>query len=226
MFNPEKLLGGLIRSSMRGSSAGKLFKGSAALGLLGVALEAAEQYLGNQKQPSPPGGRADGAPPAPPPPPTSAGTPPAGPPPPPSAPTRDMPPAPPKPDTETKKAILLIRAMIAAANADGVIDTRERDRILKRLRSIDPSPEEKTFIVNELRAPATLEDITRQVDHRQLALQVYAVSLLAIKVDTDAEHRYMRRLAQKLDIDTKTIQAIAQKIGVSPPPERPPTKGE
>lgn len=230
MFNPEKLLGGLIRSSMRGSRAGGLLKGSAALGLLGVALEAAEHFIGNQQQPNPMDRKTNRPPPAPtrstgapPPPPPGA---PKGPPPPPSARPRGIPPDQPKPDTETKKTVLLIRAMIAAAHADGLIDPRERDRILKRLRAIELSPEEQTFIVNELRAPAALEDITRQVDHRQLALQVYAVSLLAIKVDTDAEHDYLRRLAQKLSLDTKTIQAIAKKIGVSPPPDRPPIKGE
>ena len=230
MFNPEKLLGGLIRSSIRGSSAGSLLKGGAALGLLGVALEAAEHFLGNQHQPNPPDRRTGGPPPAPTPPTGAPPSPPpgvpTGPPPPPSARPQGIPPDQPKPDEETKKTVLLIRAMIAAANADGVIDPRERDRILKRLRAIDLSPEEKTFIVNELRAPTTLEDITRQVDHRQLALQVYAVSLLAIKVDTNAEHRYMHRLGQELSLDTKTIQTIAKKIGVTPPLERPPIKGE
>jgi len=230
MFNPEKLLGGLIRSSIRGSRAGSLLKGGAALGLLGVALEAAEHFLGNQHQPNLLDRRAGGPPPVPtrptdvsPPPPPGV---PTGPPPPPSARPQGIPPDPPNPDTETKKTVLLIRAMIAAANADGVIDSHERDRILQRLRAIDLSPEEQTFIVNELRTPATLEDITRQVDHRQLALQVYAVSLLAITVDTDAEHDYLRRLAQKLSLDKQTIQAIAQKIGVTASPDRPPIKGE
>ena len=39
MFNPEKLLGGLIRSSTRGSRGGLrgLMSGGAALGVLGVA---------------------------------------------------------------------------------------------------------------------------------------------------------------------------------------------
>jgi uncharacterized membrane protein YebE (DUF533 family) len=231
MFNPEKLLGGLIRSTMRGSGAGNLFKGSAALGLLGVAMEAAEHYLGNQQQPKPPDGRMGGPPPAPPSPPknplpTPASDVSSGPPPPPPARSQGPPPDKLKPNTGTEKAVLLIRAMIAVANADGVIDPRERDRILKRLQTIDLSPEEQTFIAAEFQAPATLEDITSQVDNRQLALQVCAVSLLAIKVDTDAEHRYMRRLAQKLNLDTKTIQAIAKKIGVTLPPERPPIKGE
>ena len=151
---------------------------------------------------------------------------PKGPPPPPAARPQGPPPDPPQPDTKSQKAVLLIRAMIAAANADGVIDPRERDRILKRLKAIDLSPEEKTFITREFQTPATLDAIAGQVDDRQLAMQVYAVSLLAITVDTDSEHRYMRHLAQKLSLDTKTIQAIAKKIGAAPLPASPPGKGE
>jgi uncharacterized membrane protein YebE (DUF533 family) len=221
MFNPEKLLGGLIRSTTRGSSAGSLLKGGAALGLLGVAIEAAEHYLGNQQQTTPPGSRPRSAPPVPPPsataaPASSPGTSP-GPPPPPGSRAQAIPPEPPDRETAANKAVLLIRAMIAAANADGVIDQAERDRILKKLQSVDLSPEEQAFITKELLSPSSLEDITRQVDHRQLAMQVYAVSLIAVRVDTDAEHHYMRALAQQLDLDEKTIRAIAEKVGSLPP---------
>lgn len=116
--------------------------------------------------------------------------------------------------------------MIAAANADGVIDQREGNRILKRLKSVDLSPEEKTFITREFQAPATLDAIVGQVEDRQSAMQVYAVSLLAITVDTDSELRYMQDLAQKLNLDPKTIQSIAKKIGAAPLPASPPGKGE
>ena len=47
--------------------------------------------------------------------------------------------------------------MIAAANADGVIDQTERDNILGRLQAVDLSPEEHAFIAQELLAPADLD---------------------------------------------------------------------
>ncbi len=230
MFNPEKLLGGLIRSTARGSSAGSLLKGGAALGLLGVAIEAAEHYLSNQQQTTPPDRRPYSTPPVPPPPatalPTASPGASPGPPPPPRTRPEAIPPDPPDRETAANKAVLLIRAMIAAANADGVIDQAERDRILKKLQAVDLSPEEQAFIVKELLSPSSLEDIARQVDHRQLAMQVYAVSLMAIRVDTDAEHHYMNSLARQLDLDEKTIRAIAEKIGSPHPPGPPSTKGE
>lgn len=46
MFKAERLLGGLIRGGMRrsGGGLGSLVSGGAALGLVGVAMEAVEHY--------------------------------------------------------------------------------------------------------------------------------------------------------------------------------------
>ena len=62
---------------------------------------------------------------------------------------------------ETPDAVLLIRAMIAAANADGVIDGDERRRILERLEVVGLDEEEKAFIAQELLSPADLEGLSR-----------------------------------------------------------------
>ncbi|HAY37872.1 MAG TPA: hypothetical protein DCY53_00135 [Desulfobacteraceae bacterium] len=53
MFNPEKLLGGLLMGgSRRRSGLGNLISGGAALGLAGVAMEAMEHFLDKPKPPA------------------------------------------------------------------------------------------------------------------------------------------------------------------------------
>ncbi len=225
MFNPEKLLGGLIRSSTRGSRGGLggLVSGGVALGALGVAMEAVEHFM-NKPQHS--GAPASAGPPpmpgsAPPPMPGSAPPPPptpgastAAPPPPPMAgrAVPDTPPPSPDQDPDNTAAVLLIRAMIAAANADGVIDETEREAILGRLRTVDLSPEEQAFITQELFAPADLETIVSGVTSSDLAQQVYAVSLMAIDVDTEKERRYMATLADRLGLDQGAVAQITRSL--------------
>jgi uncharacterized membrane protein YebE (DUF533 family) len=102
--------------------------------------------------------------------------------------------------------------MIAAANADGVIDETERKAILGRLQTVDLSPEEQAFITQELFSPADLETIVRGVTSSDLARQVYAVSLMAIDVDTEKERRYMETLANRLGLDDTTIQQIQRSL--------------
>lgn len=104
--------------------------------------------------------------------------------------------------------------MIAAANADGTIDQAERSRILGQLQRLYLTPEEQSFMVQELLAPANLDAIVREVRTTDVAKQVYAVSLLAIEVDTDAERAYMKTLAERLGLDETTIREIQQDLGM------------
>lgn len=212
MFNPEKLLGGLIRSGMgsrRGMSS--LVSGGAALGLVGVAMEAVEHFMNRSQSASPAGPGPQGG--APPPPPVGGGGA-AGPPPVPPGTVASSPPPPPgamgapssaDPKTAQGDAVLLIRAMIAAANADGVIDAQERANILDRLKSADLSGEERDFIVQELLSPQDLEAIAAAVTTPGLARQVYLVSLMTIEVDTEAEQRYLDKLARRLGLNEADV---------------------
>jgi uncharacterized membrane protein YebE (DUF533 family) len=102
--------------------------------------------------------------------------------------------------------------MIAAANADGVIDEMERSNILKRLQAVDLSPEEHGFIVQELLSPADLDTIVGGVNAPELARQVYTVSLMAIDVDTEKERRYMESLAGRLGLDGSTVEQIHRRL--------------
>lgn len=219
MFNPEKLLGGLLRGGL-GGGRGLGAKGAVGLGILGVALEAADHFM-NQPQ----GAGKSVVPPA-----TLPGTPltqeapplppgrdaPSGPPPPPLAagkalgrePSDSKEQGPAGPVRETGGAVLLIRSMIAAANADGVIDVQERTRILERLESVGLDQEERVFVVDELLAPAELDVIARQALSLDMGEQVYAVSLAAVTVDTAEEQAYLKTLAEALGLDTTAVDRI------------------
>ena len=219
MFNPEKLLGGLIRSSTRGSRGGLggLMSGGAALGVLGVAMEAVEHYM-NKSQGAGPLPQTPGTPPpmpgsAPPSPPVMERASAAPPPPPmPGKPASVAPPPVADDPAGNPEAVILIQAMIAAANADGVIDQAERDNILKRLQAVDLSPEEHAFVVQELLSPADLETIVGNVNRPELARQVYTVSLMAIEVDTEKERQYMSTLASRLGLDESTVEQIQRSL--------------
>jgi uncharacterized membrane protein YebE (DUF533 family) len=225
MFNPEKLLGGLLMGgSRRRSGLGSLLSSGAALGLAGVAMEAVEHFM--EKSKASPSGLPSVGPPtfqtspssqspqAPgvsiPPPPPGASV--AAPPPPPSSISVGS------ESVDAVKAsqesVLLIRAMIAAANADGVIDAEERNRILKKLETVDLSDQEHSFIVKELLSPAGVEGIVSQVKSPEMAKKVYTVSLLAIEVDTDAESAYMNTLAQLLGLNETDLNDIHRTLGI------------
>lgn len=236
MIDPNKLLGGLLGGSGGLGGLGSLgdlgkvaknsLPGGAAvgMGLLGVAMAAFEHFTEQKSAsaPMPPSVPPVGSvpPPAPgasvpPPIPGSFG---ATPPPVPGAtPAPAMPPfmpsgAPAAPVAQTDP-VLLIRAMIAAANADGVLDDTERMRILGHLEGVGLTEEEKDFLCAEFDAPRNVQAIAAEVASPATAAQVFTVSLLAVDVDTPAEREYLSTLRQALNLDEDIALSIARRLG-------------
>jgi uncharacterized membrane protein YebE (DUF533 family) len=103
--------------------------------------------------------------------------------------------------------------MVAAANADGFLDDAERVRIFSHLERSGLTDEEREFLRQELDAPRPLSEIAASATSRADAEQIYAVSLLAVEVDTDAERAYLEELRRALGIYPVDADAIARSIG-------------
>ena len=50
---------------------------------------------------------------------------------------------------------------------------------------------------------------------REMAPQVYALSVMTVKVDTRQEVKYLTQLAQGLGLDQRTLDAIHQQAGLA-----------
>ena len=111
-----------------------------------------------------------------------------------------------------RQALAFVKAMINAAKADGQIDAEEQQKIVSRLG--DVGPQEAAFIQEEMSKPLNFDffaDLTAD-----MAQQAYAVSLMAINLDTPAESHYMQQLAQGLGLDPQTVNGIHAQLGLAP----------
>ena len=108
---------------------------------------------------------------------------------------------------------LVVRAMVAAAKADGEVGEDEVQRIVGRLGADGLSEEERQFLVAELRRPLDLRALVAEVPNQMVAAEVYAASLLAIDLDTPAEAAYLRELAGALGLDGATLSRLHQITG-------------
>lgn len=98
-------------------------------------------------------------------------------------------------------ATLYIRAMIAAAAADGRIDANEQKKILGGLQQAGVGAEAQAFLEQEIQNPASVDDLAGAVTSPQEAVQVYTAARLAIDPDTNAEAGFLRELADRLGVD-------------------------
>lgn len=222
MFNPEQLLGQLMGDALSGQlggskrkhkrsgglggllgggSGGGLMgglsgstKAKLGLGLLGIAVAAYQHY---QKPAAPQPAMAGTAPPP--------------------LPASAMPPPPPPPaatsPARVEHAMHLLRAMITAAHADGLIDAGEREAILGRARQAGLDAESLEALDAEIRAPLTLEQLAVRTP-AALRAEVYAAALIAITADTDEERTFLDRLAAQLSLDGAARADIHAQLGV------------
>ena len=105
-------------------------------------------------------------------------------------------------------AMLIIRAMIAAAAADGRIDDSEYTRILDSAGGAAASPEAKAFLDQELRRPATASALAAAVTSPAEALQVYAAARVAVDGDNASETGFLAELAAALGIDPDLARQV------------------
>ncbi|WP_084620214.1 tellurite resistance TerB family protein [Devosia chinhatensis] len=115
----------------------------------------------------------------------------------------------------------LVRAMIAAAKADGRIDATEKDAIFDRLKTMPLSAEEKAWVFDELSSPLDINAVVARADTPEHAAEIYAASLVAISADTPAEQAYLEALAAKLKLDPALVAEIHRTAGEKAPQPAP-----
>jgi uncharacterized membrane protein YebE (DUF533 family) len=113
------------------------------------------------------------------------------------------------------QAKIALKAMINAAKADGQIDQNEIQRILGKLEEGGANPEARDFVLAEMGKPMDLASLTAAArGNLQLGAQLYAASLLAIEVDTDAERQYLQDLAEGLGLGNEVTAKLEETLGV------------
>jgi uncharacterized membrane protein YebE (DUF533 family) len=112
---------------------------------------------------------------------------------------------------EDGRALVMVRAMIAAAASDGVIDNSERARIF--------DDEAAAFIDQEFKSPLNVEALVKLSNSPQTAAQIYTAARLAIDPDTAAEKSFLTGLAKGLKLEADLVAhidaAAASVIGTS-----------
>lgn len=116
------------------------------------------------------------------------------------------------PQGEAVFAVTLIRAMIAAARADGHIDDEERGRITERLQLTGIDGEAKQFIERELAAPMDMDGLVAAAQTDAQKVELYTASRIAIDPNTRAERGYLDLLAGRLQLPDSLIDHVEATI--------------
>lgn len=110
--------------------------------------------------------------------------------------------------TSQDTALVLLRAMIAAAAADGHVDTVERGRIIGGLKQAGFDIEATQFLDNEFANPAPITTLAAAAKTPELASEIYTAARLTIEPDTFEEKTFLTQLGDTLGLDKALIAHI------------------
>jgi len=102
----------------------------------------------------------------------------------------------------------LIKAMIAAAKADGHIDATEQQRIFSAVEEMGVSTEVKGVIFDLLQQPITLEELAVDAETIEQRSELYLASCLVINPDHPSEQAHLEQLAAVLELPEGLAQQL------------------
>jgi uncharacterized membrane protein YebE (DUF533 family) len=110
--------------------------------------------------------------------------------------------------TDNETAILILRAMIAAAACDGAIDNEERSRIVGGLQQAGLDVYSAKFLDEEFAKPAAIADLAAAAKTDAVKAQVYTAARIAIDPDSMKEKAFLMNLAVSLGLDEGLVAQI------------------
>lgn len=96
--------------------------------------------------------------------------------------------------------LVLVRAMIGAAKADGHVDAGEQQKLFAEVERRGLDAEAKAFVFDLLSQPVDLGSIVGAVATPEQGAEVYLAARLAIDPDVPAERAYLDALAARLKL--------------------------
>lgn len=101
---------------------------------------------------------------------------------------------------EEARSRRLLKAMVAAAKADGHLDDAERAKVEEAFSRLDGDTATRQWLEAELRRPLDPADVAREVASPEQASEVYLASLLVVDETSTMERLYLDELARQLNL--------------------------
>ena len=113
---------------------------------------------------------------------------------------------------QEEEAGLTLRAMFQDTKSDENLDDAEREKLIGQLGDDIASPE-AALVQAEMKAPVDVDGLAGQVP-RGMEPQIYAMSVIAINLDSHAEAKYLHQLAHGLDLSVEALNDVHAQLGV------------
>uniref|UniRef100_UPI001184C285 DUF533 domain-containing protein n=1 Tax=Elioraea rosea TaxID=2492390 RepID=UPI001184C285 len=116
-------------------------------------------------------------------------------------------------EAEDEEALLILRAMISCAKADGTLDAEERQAIAGQLDQAGLDQAARDLVLAEFARPAPVAEIAARASDPVLAAQIYAAAFLGAGEIGAAERAWLEAFATQAGLDRRAAEAIEARLG-------------
>jgi len=95
----------------------------------------------------------------------------------------------------------ILKALVAAAKADGHVDERERQLIEGEFTKLDNDQELQHWLHTELNKPLDPTDVARAAGTPEIAAEMYVASVMLVDEENFMEKSYLDELARQLKLE-------------------------
>ena len=113
---------------------------------------------------------------------------------------------------DNRHSVLIIKAMIAMAKADGHIDQQEMAHIEQALSDMDADDQVRQLVQQELQKPLDPAEIARLANSPQQASEIYLASLIVADEQSFMEKAYLQELAKQLQLAPAVIEQLERQL--------------
>ncbi|KAF1029604.1 MAG: Inner membrane protein YebE [Pseudomonas sp.] len=106
----------------------------------------------------------------------------------------------------------ILKALVAAAKADGHVDERERVLIEGEFTKLDNDPALHHWLHAELNKPLDPVDVARAAGTPEMAAEMYAASVMLVDEENFMEKAYLDELARQLRLEPGLKVALEQQV--------------
>jgi uncharacterized membrane protein YebE (DUF533 family) len=114
------------------------------------------------------------------------------------------------PAADPEFALAVVRAMLASAYADGVLDAHEQKIVDGALVKADLAPAERAMLTNEVPEAETLRLIADAAKTPHHAAELYAAAIVSAGELNDRETAFLTKLADRLGLSADETRAIRE----------------
>ena len=103
---------------------------------------------------------------------------------------------------------VLLKAMIAAAKADGHINSKEIAAIEEQIEKLGLSDNIADLLQQEIKKPLDVKEVASLAENQAMAAEIYLVSAVVTDKENSMERKYLSELAKKMELPDALVAQL------------------